>query len=351
MIYSDLFIRRPTELSTIQLQPLLILLTRWSILMHSLSFCPYRSRYFSFTHTICLVIFWAEKTGKEKINNSTMNFTSSVVFTNYSLQTTQSSGLWENVKFGVHCINFLFGLPTHSYVIWLIVTGSENGVASGFFNLNLSVCEIVSCLNSLLTVLLKCPWFSSLTILTYFLIGLSITGRPLFQCLICVERYLAVVHPVTFLKYKPLRYRVICCTVAWIISFGSCFCCLFTLVLLNFYIYVCINSIQFLLFLFIQLFCLVAVLRALKQSGPGERGREREEEHPMKKRAFYLIVITTVSMAIIYMPFMISGFIYIMTQRHINEPLSFGFVCFILGGFVQPVIYLHRAGKLFCPCS
>ncbi len=31
------------------------------------------------------------------------------------------------------------------------------------------------------------------------------------------ECYLAVVHPVIFLKYKPLRYRVICCTVAWII--------------------------------------------------------------------------------------------------------------------------------------
>ncbi len=133
-----------------------------------------------------------------------MNFTSSVVFTNYSLQTTQSSGPMGKCEIRCTLHQFPVWSPTHSYVIWLIVTGSENGVASGFFNLNLSVCEIVSCLNSLLTVLLKCPWFSSLTILTYFLIGLYITGRPLFQCLICVERYLAVVHPVTFLKYKPL---------------------------------------------------------------------------------------------------------------------------------------------------
>ncbi len=343
----DTFLCKPTELSTIQLQSLLIPLTRWSILMHALSFCP-------IDHTIsvvyiCLVIFRAEKTGKEKMKNSSINFTSSVVFTNNSLQTTQSSGLLEHMEFSVHSINFLFGLPTHSYVIWLIVTGSENGVASGLFNINLSVCEIANCLNSLLTVLLKCPWFSSLTILAYFLIGLSITGRPLFQCLICVERYLAVVHPVIFLKYKPLRYRVICCTVVWIINFGSCFCCLLTLVLLNFYIYTCINSIQFLLFLCIQLFCLVAVLRALKQSGPGERGREREEENPMKRRAFFIILITTVSMAIIYMPFMISGFVCITTQSCIDETLFFGIVCFILGGFVQPVIYLHRAGKLFCP--
>ncbi|KAL1253304.1 hypothetical protein QQF64_017997 [Cirrhinus molitorella] len=113
--------------------------------------------------------------------------------------------------------------------LWLL-EGTGGGVALEFFNLNLSVCEI----------------------------GLVFTGRPLFQCLICVERYLAVVHPVTFLKYKPLRYR-------------------------------------FLLALSIQLFCLVAVLRALKQSGPGERRRERMEENPMKRRAFHLILISTSS--------------------------------------------------------
>jgi len=54
-----------------------------------------------------------------------------------------------------------------------------------------------------------------------FLDGLGITGRPLFQCLMCVERYLAVVHPVIFLKFKPLRYRVISSVIVWMASFGS----------------------------------------------------------------------------------------------------------------------------------
>ncbi|XDV38343.1 hypothetical protein PO909_007782 [Leuciscus waleckii] len=276
------------------------------------------------------------------MNNFTVNFTSAVS-TNSILQ---SSGLLASVRHVVHSINFLFGLPTHSYVIWLIITGTGSGVASGFFNLNLSVCEIVSCLNSLFSVLTIFNWLSSLTNVTYFLIGFAITGRPLFQCLICVERYLAVVHPVTFLKFKPLRYRVICCTVVWIITLGSCLCCMLTLVLLHFYIYACINSFEFLLFFSIQLFCLVAVLRALKQLGPGERGREKEEENPMKRRALHFILITTVSMAIIYLPFTLSGFLYLLTQNY--EPLFVGIICFILGGFVQPVLYLSRAGKLSC---
>ncbi|XP_042567457.1 C-C chemokine receptor type 8-like [Cyprinus carpio] len=282
------------------------------------------------------------------MNNSAMNFTTFAVSTN---SIAQSSGILGNVKFSVHCINFLFGLPAHSYVIWLIITGTGSGVASGFFILNLSVCEIANCLNSLFTVLDNISRFSSVTLLTYFLVGLAITGRPLFQCLMCVERYLAVVHPVTFLKLRPLRYRVICCTVVWLFSFCSCLCCIFTFVLLNFYIYACINSVQFLVLFSIQLFCLVAVLRALKQSGPGERGRDREEENPMKRKAFYLILITTMSTMMIYMPFTVSGFVYMLTQHNFDDPLSVGIVCFILGGFVQPVLYLHRAGKPSCLCS
>ncbi len=98
----------------------------------------------------------------------------------------------------------------------------------------------------------------------------------------CVERYLAVVHPVTFLKYKHLRYEVVCSVVVWVASFVSgginIMTYLFFLVDLNLIVILA----QFSLYLSIQLFCLVAVLRALKQSGPGERGRERVETNHMK---------------------------------------------------------------------
>ncbi len=121
-------------------------------------------------------------------------------------------------------LSFLVGLPIHFYVLWLIVTGTESGVASVFFKLNLSVCEIGICVESLIFILSFC--FSSLKKLICFLIGLAVTGRPLFQCLICVERYLAVVHPVTFLKYKPLRYSdLLCCSLdnySWLMFFSLC---------------------------------------------------------------------------------------------------------------------------------
>ncbi|XP_051537033.1 hydroxycarboxylic acid receptor 3-like [Myxocyprinus asiaticus] len=270
---------------------------------------------------------------------------------NYSTvnSTTPNASMFISVQMCLFSINFLFGLPTHSYISWLILTGTRSGVASGYFNLNLSICEIVNCLNCMLDIIKI--WFPNLPMATMFLYGLAITGRPLFQCLICVERYLAVVHPVTFLKYKPLRYRVICSTAAWIICIGPCLLNMLILASKNIYAQTWFLLMQFLPFLSIQLFFLLAVLRVLKQSGPGERGREREEENHMKRRAFCLILITTVNMVIIYVPYIITGLFFILTQQFLLAPWATSLICYVLAGFVQPVLYLHQAGKLSCLCS
>ncbi|XP_056301831.1 chemokine XC receptor 1-like [Danio aesculapii] len=273
------------------------------------------------------------------MNYSTMNFMPEASPNSM----TKVFGPVEIINGFVYSLSFLVGLPTHCYVIWLIVTGAESAVASEFFNLNLSVSEAGFSLNCMTFVLVK--WFSVLVEFQTFLVGLMVTGRPLFQCLMCVERYLAVVHPVTFLKYKPLRYRVICCAVAWILTTGSCFCCLYTVV--QYYIvHVWFFSVQFLLFLSIQLFCLVAVLRALKQSGPGERN----DKNHMKRRAFCLILITTVSMVITYAPYNIAAFFTIVTGKYSLVQWLPGTFCYVLCGFVQPVLYLQRTGKLSCIC-
>ncbi len=197
----------------------------------------------------------------------------------------------------------LLGFPINSYVIWLIVTGTGNGLAAEFFGLNLAVCEIFICMESVLALLIyKCE---TLWIAKEFLDGLAITGRPLFQCLMCVERYLAVVHPVIFLKYKPLRYRVICSVIVWVAGLLSCGFNIMTLLLFLYNLYFAFFFVQFFLFLSFQLFFCLAVLRALKQSGPGERGREKEKENHMKRRAFYLILITNVILIILYAPYII----------------------------------------------
>ncbi len=107
-------------------------------------------------------------------------------------------------------------------------------------------------------------------------------------------------------------------------------------------------SVQLTLLISIQLFCFVAVLRALKQSGPGERRRERDEENHMKRRAFNIILITTVNMIVLYFPFAITGISVIVTT---DSTWFTGLTCVIFAGFVQPFLHMRRAGKLSCICS
>ncbi|XP_057215765.1 somatostatin receptor type 1-like [Triplophysa rosa] len=251
--------------------------------------------------------------------------------------TSQELLSW-NLKTCFLCVHLLLGLPAHSYVLCLIVTG--RGIALELYNFNLTVCEMIYCLHCLVYLLLL--KFPCLTILQRVLQALVMTIRPLFQCLMCVERYLAVVHPVTFLKYKPFRYRVICSAAVWIISLASCLGRMVTFILLEPNVYVWAFSILFLLLLPIQLYCCVAVLRALKQSGPGERGRKREEENHMKKRAFYIILIANINMVIMFVPYIITGFLTVLAQQDIPICWFISLSCFILSSFVQPVLYLHR---------
>ncbi|XDV38334.1 hypothetical protein PO909_007773 [Leuciscus waleckii] len=270
----------------------------------------------------------------------------SLANSNITTNNTSKADSFLNFHTAGWILNLIVVLPENSYVIWLIVTGAGNGVASEFFSLNLSVCEIFYCLQSFLSLLSRA--FQNLWFVVVFLTGLAVTGRPLFQCLMCVERYLAVVHPVTFLKYKPLRYREICCTAVWIIILMSCvfptftFC--FTSYSFHMFLFMCYYLCQALLTFSIMLFCCVAVLRALKQSGPGERGREKENR--MKRRAFNIIVTIIMAMLLVYASFLLTGLSYFLTHEYIVTHWCIGQILFLLGGLVQPLLYLHRTGKL-----
>ncbi len=202
------------------------------------------------------------------------------------------------------------------------------------------------CLRSSITLLANV--FPKLWYIRMFLSGFNSTAR-FFQCLMCVERYLAVVHPVIFLKYKPLRYKVVCSTVTWIMISACCVFCLEHVHPCDIRLLKCLYLIHFIIFLAINLFCCLAVLRALKKPGPGDIGRHRDKENHIKRRAFFLILINTVTLVITYVPSSVTGFQYILSIPASRVLESLSLTCFLLPGFVQPLLFIHRVGKLpFC---
>ncbi|XP_019123823.2 uncharacterized protein LOC109140709 isoform X2 [Larimichthys crocea] len=105
---------------------------------------------------------------------------------------------------------------------------------------------------------------------------LMFISRPIFQSCICLERYLAVVHPTVFLRFKPLRYSV-------------------------------------------------HVLCVLKQPGPGDGSRGHESRNGLKRKAFTIIVITLVftSISHVLRVFILSPTLLFASQQvvHLSQPV------------------------------
>ena len=101
-----------------------------------------------------------------------------------------------------NAFNLIVSLPTNGYVLWLIASKSGSSISSEFFALNLVVSDILVCLFNVLSLLNS--YFPHLALggaMKVFSVFLG-AGRPLFQTCICLECYLAVVHPVVFLRYR-----------------------------------------------------------------------------------------------------------------------------------------------------
>lgn len=117
--------------------------------------------------------------------------------------TQDDTGVGPSIYSSTLLINFVVGIPANVWTVWLICQGTREQLASEIHLLSLVGCEILFCLG--LPAQLYCM-FSSEQVSHGFLTLLVMQShlvwvcRPLLQLCICFERYVAVVHPLKFIR-------------------------------------------------------------------------------------------------------------------------------------------------------
>ena len=175
----------------------------------------------------------------------------------------------------------------------------------------------------------------------------SITWYGTNSChaLTCVERYLAVVHPVTYLNLKGqrgVRIRNICIGCVWLLCIAAIIPVSLKKDLFFF------DSILMIFSLMVIAFCSLAVLRELIRPGPGEQGGDRKRVDQSKRRAFYTIVAILGVLLIRFCGNMVWFALSVKKEMKCEVITSEDWVS-LPCSLVLPLLFLHRAGKLaFC---
>lgn len=173
-------------------------------------------------------------------------------------------------------------------------------------------------------------------------------GQSLFHCLTSVERYLAVVHPITYLSLRnpggvKLRNASIACVwltcCAWMLISYSHFpdfplIPFFTLYAVSFLV-VCA--------------CSVSVLCTLTDPGPGEGSGHRVDQS--KQRAFHTIMAIAATLVCRFCGIISCMIVYEywLTSRVVScNVIRLMYWFNVPSSLVLPLLFLHRAGKLGC---
>ncbi|KAF6714746.1 hypothetical protein FQA47_023469 [Oryzias melastigma] len=212
------------------------------------------------------------------------------------------------------------------------------------FTYNIAVLELFWVLASFLVFVAFCTHQLDLFRAANGIFCFALPGETLFHFLTCLERYLAVVHPVTYRRLRQargVRIRNITVACVWMICF-----------LMS--VTVWTGSFAFVnnaLVFFISVtfcFCSASVLWVLIRPGPGEEGRSSD---PTKHRAFYTMVVVTGALSLKFL----SMFFAFIMQRFAENNIFFclsewsALWLSLPSSLVLPLLFLKKAGKLrFC---
>lgn len=239
----------------------------------------------------------------------------------------------------------LLGCPACVAVLWELFRRHKAGTPAtpnDVFMLNLTIMDLLFLFfvpfglsNFLLWHIRSVQMFSN------FLYALNLAGRPLLTACICLDCYLAVVHPVAYRARKSLTPRLLMAAAVWTITLvqGSMATVVDELNHSAWAMFVYVIALP------IILICNVSILWTLKKSQ-----RAGGALHPRKKKALQIITNSMVMTVISYVPPVL---VYILGDLIISDEKEFE--CFLAipilinptaGSVIMPLLYLGNLGML-----
>lgn len=234
--------------------------------------------------------------------------------------------------------NMFLGIPANVTVLWLIHKNKRDSSTSDIFILHLAVLDVLFCLIpplELVNLVFLTTTTSTWYVLRFFY-GIK-DSSPLFLSCICLDRYMAVVHPIIFTKLKDRLHRAVLAIVVWLIIlvYATAKCAgnivnfdkVFTVMILGAFAF--------------MVYCNVAILWVLRQSRPGG-----DAMHPVKKKAFKMVLIILAIIVFNYFPpvalFPFKEYFSPDVFRCYIHYIAFGLMDF--SSTIQPVLYLSKEG-------
>ncbi|XP_061589157.1 proteinase-activated receptor 3 [Cololabis saira] len=232
-------------------------------------------------------------------------------------------------------MNMFLGIPANLMVLWQINKDRSDSSTSDIFIMHLAVLDLFFCLiPPLELVSIVFHTTSSTWYVLRFFYGIK-DFSPLFLSCICLDRYMAVIHPVTFTEFKDRHHRRVLAFVVWVIilAYAAAKC------VGNIDNFEIVFTAMILMTFAFMGFCNIVILWALWRSGPG-----RDDMHPVKKRAFKMVLIILAIIVFNYFPpvalFPFQTYFSFDVFRCYIHYIAFGLMDF--SSTIQPLLYLSK---------